>query len=506
MTTPTEPVLPARHVLEVRDLTRVFGGVTALDHVSFHVGVGEKLAVIGPNGAGKSTLLRLIAGQDTPTAGTIDLLDSGRVEGKTAHALARRGVSLARQVPKPLASLSVADNIRVGLAAGNSRRSTAHGHRIDEILDLTGLGSKRERAAGKLPLLDLKRLEVARALATEPRLLLLDEVSAGLNAQDLDEAIGLIARIHAQGTSLVIVEHVQKVVHELADRVIVLDWGSLIAEGTPAEIEADEQVGRIYLGSGRVSSRASVTERSTDTTPADAEGAVGLVLENVSAQRGAIIALRDVSLTIGRGEIVTVLGANGAGKSSLTQTISGLLPLSAGRVLWDGADITHLSAHQRAPLGIAHCQEGRKLFPGLTVAENLDLGAFRASRTEREERRDLVYQLFPVLKDRSRQIATTMSGGQQQMVAIGRALMARPRLLLCDEVTLGLSPKVADAIYVALEQVAATETSMLLVEQDTDRSMSVASHVYVLARGSVAYDGRPSRLDKSTLVSAYLGR
>lgn len=490
-------------ILSVSHLTRRFGGVTALNDVSFTVASGEKLAVIGPNGAGKSTLLRLIAGQDAPTHGTIDLDGNGRVDGKTAHSLARRGVSLARQVPKPLRSLSVADNIRVGLAAGNARRTVSHSERLDEILELTGLASKRDRAASKLPLLDLKRLEVARALGTEPKLLLLDEVSAGLNASDLDEAIALIAEIHRHGTSLMIVEHVQKVVHELADRVIVLNWGSLIAEGTPAEVTANEEVGRIYLGSGRAAAGTTAVDRATGA--AVEQASTGLVLESVSARRGAIVALTDISLTVRPGEIVTVLGANGAGKSSLTQVISGLLPASGGRVIWQGDDITTLPAFRRAATRIAHCQEGRRLFAGLTVTENLDLGGFRVSRAEREDLKAMVFDIFPVLKDRAKQVATTMSGGQQQMVAIGRALMAKPLLLLCDEVTLGLSPKVADEIYLALEQVAKTDTSMLLVEQDTDRSLAVASHAYLLSRGSVVYDGPPRSLGKEQLLEAYLG-
>ncbi|WP_371743653.1 ATP-binding cassette domain-containing protein [Herbiconiux sp. SALV-R1] len=300
-----------------------------------------------------------------------------------------------------------------------------------------------------------------------------------------------------------IVEHVQKVVHSLADRVLVLNWGSLIAEGTPAEVTADEEVGRIYLGSGRQAPTEGLSVRERGEH-APREGA-RLELAGVSAHRAGITALDGASIVIEPGEIVTVLGANGAGKTSLTQAISGLLPASAGSIRWNGEDITAVPAHRRARLGIAHCQEGRKLFPGLTVAENLELGAFGTDRAERRRRLETVYEIFPVVRDRRRQIATTMSGGQQQMVAIGRALMSAPRLLLCDEVTLGLSPRVADEIYEALGRIAATATSMLLVEQDTERSLSVSAHAYVLSRGAVVYDGAPSGLSKSVLHQAYLG-
>ncbi|MFB2587016.1 ATP-binding cassette domain-containing protein [Herbiconiux liukaitaii] len=484
--------------------------MTALAGVSFALSGGEKLAVIGPNGAGKSTLLKLLAGADKPTAGEVVLEGVGVVSHGISHRSARSGIALARQVPRPLPSLTVEENLRVGMAAGRHRRDSSAADRLDEILELTRLDSKRRRLARQLPLLDLKRLEVARALSTEPRLMLLDEVSAGLNEGELDDAIDMIRAIHATGTSLLIVEHVQKVIHELADRVLVLNWGSLIAEGTPAEVTQNEEVSRIYLGGGRAAKAdaVAVADRGPAATPAGEAAAHndGLRVEAISAHRGGIVALAEVSIAIHGGEVVTVLGANGAGKTSLTQCISGLLQVSSGAIHWKGEAIEHLPAHRRALKGIAHTQEGRKLFAGLTVSENLDLGGLRIRAAEREERKAEIYEIFPILKERRKQIAVTMSGGQQQMVAIGRALMSRPALLLCDEVTLGLSPLVADEIYEALERIAASNTSMLLVEQDVERSLSISNHAYVLSRGAVVYAGSPRELTKEVLHQAYLGR
>lgn len=486
-------------LLDVRDVSRRFGGIVAVDRLSFDVRDGEKLAVIGPNGAGKSTILKIIAGEDKPTGGEVELRDAGIVSRRSR--LARHGIALARQVPRPLRSISVRDNVRVGLAAGADRRTLGAEARLDQILEQTGLATKERRLAGQLALLDLKRLEVARALATEPRLLLLDEVSAGLNERDLDAAIELLTDIHAQGTALLIVEHVQRVVHELADRVIVLDWGRKIAEGSPSEVAADSEVNRVYLG---IHDREAATAEQHLRVQAPAPDA-GLRLDAVRAAHGSVTALDGVSLAIGPGEIVAVLGANGAGKSSLAQTVSGLLPVRSGRVFWEGDDITALPPHLRARRGIAHCQEGRRLFRGLTVAENLEIAAGRTPRDVRDQRRETVLEIFPDLRDRLNQVATTMSGGQQQMVAIGRALMADPKLILCDEVTLGLSPKVADEIYRALREVAASGTSLLLVEQSVERCLSAASHVYVLARGTVVYDGSPRELEPRLLSAAYLG-
>ena len=495
-------------LLRVEHLTRRFGGVRALDDLSFDIAPNEKLAVIGPNGAGKSTLLRLVAGQDRPSAGRVVLDGVGEVQGRSAHRLARVGVALARQVPRPLATLTVAENVQVGLPAGRSRDHRHAKDRLTEILDLTGLARMADRPAGTLPLLDLKRLEVARALSSSPRLLLLDEVSAGLNESELDDAIALVRAIHASGTALLIVEHVQRVIHELADRVLVLNWGSLLMQGTPAEVTADEEVRRVYLGTGRQAATEETAAESlgavdaaTRGTRTAAEGG-GLALRSVTVNRGGLTALRGVDLDIAPGEVVAVLGANGAGKTTLTQTISGLLRPREGTVQWDGEDVTRRGAHLRARAGIAHCQEGRKLFAGLTVIENLRLGAFGVHRREIAAREREVLEIFPILAERAGQIATTMSGGQQQMLAIGRALMSRPRLLLCDEVTLGLSPKVADEIYASLQRIAAEGTALLLVEQDAQRCLSASRRAYVLERGRVCWQGAAAELDDETLVAA----
>ena len=499
---PASPTAPrATDLLTVERLIRRFGGITAVDDLSFTIRQHEKLAVIGPNGAGKSTLLKMIAGQDRPTSGTIELAGHGPIQGRSARSLARAGVALARQVPRPLPSISVRQNIEVGLRAGAARRSGREQDRLAEILDLTALADKAKRPAGSLPLLDLKRLEMARALATEPRLLLLDEVSAGLNESELDEAIALIARLHAAGSTLLIVEHVQKVVHELADRVLVLNFGALLTSGTPAQVTADERVQQIYLGAGPADRR----QEPPRSRPGPGRTDAGLRVTDLSVQRGMHRALEKVDLVVEAGSITTVLGPNGAGKSTLAETISGMLPVRSGTLHWQGVDITRVPAHRRPALRIAHCQEGRRLFPGLTVLENLQLGAYGVRAAERRTRLDRVFSTFPVLAERRGQLGTTMSGGQQQMLAIARALMASPLLLVLDEVTLGLSPKVADEIYLALQDAASSGTGLLLIEQDVDRSLRLADHAVVLTHGRVVYDGAPAGLTQEHLIAAYLG-
>lgn len=399
------PASDTRPLLRVENLTRRFGGVVALDDVSFDVAEGERLAVIGPNGAGKSTLLKLIAGQDRPTFGTVSLEGEGRISGRSPRHITRSGVSLARQVPRPLRSLTVAENVSVGVAAAGHRAHGRAQHRIDEILEVTGLTAKAHRPAGSLPLLDLKRVEVARALASAPRLILLDEVSAGLSESDLSEVIELIRGIGEQGTALVIVEHVQEVVKQLAQRVIVLNWGRLFAEGTPDSVADDERVREVYFGARNAE---AITTEPRERPAAHA--GQGLVMRDVVVRRGQHLALNGASLEVSKGSVTAVLGPNGAGKTTLSQCISGLLSISGGEMEYDGRDMRRVPAHARAAAGIAHCQEGRKLFPGLTVEENLMLGAFGKRRVERQDLAELVLADFPVLHERRTQIATTMSG------------------------------------------------------------------------------------------------
>jgi branched-chain amino acid transport system ATP-binding protein len=487
--------------VSVSSISKRFGGVTALSELTAEVARGEAVGVIGPNGAGKSTLLKILAGEHRVSQGSVRILgqDATRMP---RYALARLGVGFAHQIPQPFRGLTVRENVRVGAlhAAGGKGGSQAA---ADEVLERCGLADRADRPAGSLPLLDLKRMEVARALSLRPELLLLDEIAAGLVGEELDAVIELIRSIREEGHTLVVVEHVERVVAEIVERVIVLDWGKVVAEGTPAQIAADPVVQEVYLGT-----RA---ERQEAARPARAprEAAPPLLrLQGVSASYGAATVLRDVDVEIGPGEIVAVLGANGAGKTTMARTISGLSRARTGTVTLDGEDVTRLQAHERARRGIAHCQEGRRLFADLTIRENLLLGAQTSeARSAEAETLAWIGELFPILVERREQLAGTLSGGQQQMLAIARALTARPRLLLCDEVSLGLSPKATDDVYEALEAVSESGIAILLVEQNVHRSLALASRAYVLERGRVSFDGDPAALlDEARLREAYFGR
>ncbi len=216
---------------------------------------------------------------------------------------------------------------------------------------------------------------------------------------------------------------------------------------------------------------------------------------------GLLQAVRGVSFEVAQGEIVALIGANGAGKSTLLRAIAGAHKPQGGRVIFDDADVTAKPAHRRVSLGIALVPEGRRLFPSLTVEENLRVAAARRGRWDVQS----VFEVFPLLQPRRHQQAASLSGGEQQAVAIGRALMSNPRLLLLDEVSLGLAPIVVDAVYSSLADIISEGTTVLLVEQDLTRALNVASRVICMLEGRIVLQGEAATLDRDQVVGAYFG-
>ena len=232
-----------------------------------------------------------------------------------------------------------------------------------------------------------------------------------------------------------------------------------------------------------------------------------LALSGVSASYGSVPAVRDVSIAVGEREAVGLLGANGAGKTTTLRAISGLLRPTSGAITFLGTDIASLPPYKITALGIAHVPEGRQVFPELTVQENLEIGAYIPSaRAERRRTLDVVFNLFPVLADRRKQRAGTMSGGEQQMLAVGRGLMLKPRLLMLDEPSLGLAPVVTDATFQKIQEIHAMGTALLLVEQNVSRALTLVQRAYVLESGKVIMHGTSAELVNNPQVrAAYLG-
>ncbi len=232
-------------------------------------------------------------------------------------------------------------------------------------------------------------------------------------------------------------------------------------------------------------------------------GSVLLEVDGLTVHHGQLCAVREVSLSVRVGETYAIIGANGAGKSTLLRTIAGLHRATSGRVVLDGADLTHARPDARLAAGIALVPEGRRLFPSLTVEENLQVGAYRARKGPFDVAR--VYELFDWMVSRRRQRASQLSGGEQQAVAIGRALVANPRVLLLDELSLGLAPVVVQRIYALLPELTASGVTVLLVEQDVGQATRVATHVQCLLEGSTTLMGVPGDLTRTQIEAAYFG-
>jgi branched-chain amino acid transport system ATP-binding protein len=232
-----------------------------------------------------------------------------------------------------------------------------------------------------------------------------------------------------------------------------------------------------------------------------------LALEGLTARYGHVVALADVSLTVAAAEFVCLIGANGAGKTTTLKAISGLVPAAAGRIRFDGRDIHGLPPQEILRRGIAHCPEGRRVFPYMTVDENLAMGAYvRTDADGVASDLDRVFSHFPILAERRRQAAGTLSGGEQQMLAIGRALMARPRLILFDEPSLGLAPTIVDTVFAIIAGIQREGTTVLMVEQNAYMALSLASRAYVMETGRIVLEGPARALaDDEHVKKAYLG-
>jgi ABC-type branched-subunit amino acid transport system ATPase component len=493
--------------LRVESLSRRFGGVAAVDGVDLEVRTGESLGVIGPNGAGKSTFINLISGALAPSGGRIVLFGED-ITTHSADARTRRGIGRTHQIPRPFARMSVWENL--ALAARHARgahdmRSVRENCR--SILERTGLADVAERAAGALPLLRRKRLELARALALRPRLLLLDEIGAGLIDSETRALIELIRALRAEVEAIVLIEHVMDVITACCERTAVLASGRLLVVGETRQVLADPQVAAVYLGTTDADSGAGDAAAPRQRAPAAAADPPALLeVSGVAVNYGGVRALRGVDLTLRAGEAVALLGANGAGKTTLARAISGAVPLAAGAIRFDGVAIGSLAPERIAALGIGHCMEGRRIFASLSVEENLLLAVPPAARAEAAARLASIYEMFAALRAHRHKPGTALSGGQQQMLAIGRAMMSRPKLVILDEVSLGLAPIAVGQLYESLARIRAIGVAMLIVEQNIHRGLQLADRACVLAHGSVRLAGTPQEISGSReLRELYVG-
>ena len=520
----------ARPRLSCSDVTVRFGGVVALRDASLEVGPGEIVGLVGPNGAGKSTLFAVLSGLLEPAHGTVEL-GGHDVTRSSPQQRAVRGLARTFQHPELFAGLTVRDHLVLAHRAKRARhrmwsdlftlgslhpRSAEEQALVDELVGLLGLEALADRPAHGLPLGVARLVELGRALAAEPSVLLLDEPSSGLDAGETEQFEAVVRRISDErDVSVLLVEHDVELVMRMCRRIYVLEFGQLIAAGTPAEVRADPAVRAAYLGEETVPAAGGgqppQPRRASDdadvlpvATPATATAA-GLVVEGLCVRYGDAVALTDVSCTVAPGEVVAIVGPNGAGKSSLARALSGLVAPSAGRILLDGTDVTGWSPDAVRRTGVVHLPEGRGIFASLSVNENLRLAVAGAGgRQERRDAVDAALEIFPALADRRRIQAGLLSGGEQQMLSLARALATSPRLVIADEMSLGLAPKLVDVVFEGLDRMRQRGVTVLMVEQYVHRALDFADTCLVLQRGRLVWAG-PAERAGSEVLRHYLG-
>ncbi|ADZ70955.1 branched-chain amino acid ABC transporter ATP-binding protein/permease [Polymorphum gilvum] len=483
---------PARGpVLEVSGIVKTFGGFAAVKDVSLQVDSGQIHALIGPNGAGKTTTFNLISGMFPPDAGTIHL-NGTPVHGLPANRITELGLARSFQITNLFEGLSIYENLRLSVQAKHPSRfnlwrdidSFPDMHdQTAELMKFLGLEGIDDIQGGDLSYGGQRLVDLGIALACKPQILLLDEPLAGLAAAERERVTSLVRRM-AENIPVLIVEHDLDRVLSLSHDVTVMNQGEVLMTGAPDAVRADRRVQEVYTGTGTPPVTGRMAGGDTSAAPL-------LQVQGLNTFYGKSHILNDASLSVREGEIVALLGRNGAGKSTLLKSLAGLVPAASGSIRFAGRDLAGMAAPDIARLGVGYVPQGRGIFAGMSVAENLSLGRL-ARATDgstgvvwSEER---ILEMFPRLKERFHTPADYLSGGEQQMLAVARALSGNVRLLLLDEPFEGLAPAIVEELFTVFDQLR-RQLPILIVEHNLDLVLALADRVFALERGAVFHEG-----------------
>jgi ABC-type branched-subunit amino acid transport system ATPase component len=486
------PESPEGTVLEVMGIAKHFGGIRAVSGVSLEVGAGEIHALIGPNGAGKTTLFNLVSGLYPADQGTVRL--NGRdIQDVPSDLICHQGLARSFQITNLFKELSIYENLRLSLQAQhrigfNIWRDIDSYPQIHSetaaLIKFLGLEGIEEIPGGELSYGGQRLVDLGIALGSKPQVLLLDEPLAGLAAAERERVSNLVKNV-AANIPVLIVEHDIDRVLGFSQQVTVMNQGEVLMTGTPEAVRTNRRVQEIYTGTGIPEVEHSRSDEAREGT------SHVLRFEGVNTFYGKSHILHDATLDVREGEIVALLGRNGAGKSTLLKTIAGLVPLASGTMEFEGRNIAGLPAPDIARAGVGYVPQGRGLFAGMTVRENLSLGRL-ARKTDGSHgvvwSEEQILGYFPRLKERLDVAADHLSGGEQQMVAVARAMSGNVKLLLLDEPFEGLAPTVILELFRVFDLLR-RHTSIVIVEHNLDLVLALADRVFALERGAVFHQG-----------------
>jgi branched-chain amino acid transport system ATP-binding protein len=485
---------PAPHtgvVLQATGIEKHFGGIRAVRSVDLQIQAGQIHALIGPNGAGKTTTFNLISGMFMADVGSVSL-HGQEIAHLPPDQICQQGLARSFQITNLFKGLTIYENLRLSLQARHPARFDFW-HDIDtfpeihtetaELMKFLGLQGMEQVGGGDLSYGGQRLVDLGIALGSKPQVLLMDEPLAGLAAAERERVSKLVTTI-ASNIPVLIVEHDIDRVLAFSHQVTVMNQGEVLMSGTPDQVRHDARVQEIYTGTGTPPVTGRVAGNASDRP-------VILGFDKVNAFYGKSHILNDATLQVREGEIVALLGRNGAGKSTLLKTLMGLLTPTSGSVAFAGTQIAGLNAPDIARMGIGYVPQGRGLFAGMTVAENLALGRLARptdGKTGVVWDEEKILQFFPRLRERMHVAADYLSGGEQQMVAVARALSGNVKLLLLDEPFEGLAPTVVQELFTVFDLLR-QHVSILIVEHNLDLVLALADRVYALERGAVFHEG-----------------
>jgi branched-chain amino acid transport system ATP-binding protein len=493
---------PGKPLLQTLKLSKKFGSLVTAREIDLDVHPFVLHSIIGPNGAGKTTFFNMLSGALAPTGGQI-VFEGKDITRKPMHARARLGIARSFQILSIFPNLTVFENVRIAVQAeqrgarglfSNAHAFAGINDRTWSILNAVGLADQAAEACLNLPHGAKRLLEIGVTLAINCKLLLLDEPLAGLGEADRVIVAELIKKL-SERHAVVLIEHDIDRVLAISDRISVLHQGRMIADGRPADVASHPDVIAAYLGTIDNGTQAPppVTERKARVLARPL-----LDVNHVACGYGGSTVLSNLSLIVHEGEAVALLGRNGVGKTTTLRCLTGTLPAVAGRISFKGKPLNGLKPYEINRLGISLVPEGRRLFPNLTVTENLQL-ASRPGGISMEQ----VFELFPRLRMRQKAKAENLSGGERQMVAIARALVVPSKLILLDEPFEGLAPAVVKEVMDALVKLRG-KVAMIIVEHHAESVLPIVDRAYVLVNGQVAFEGDAGTLECDHVLQARL--